>query len=167
MLFVKAATVKNISDIQNVASIAWPHAFKNILSPEQIRYMMQWMYSDESLREQMEQKKHRYFLAKETDAFVGYMSIEHNCEQKNKTKIHKIYILPDQQNKGIGKLLLDKAIEEAKEQNDTAIYLNVNKYNENAITFYKKNGFFLAKEEVIDIGGGFVMDDYVFELQSI
>ena len=163
MIEIILANKNNIKDIQTVSNVAWPNAFKEILSPHQIKYMMNWMYSDESLQEQMYVKNNRYFLAKENDRFLGYMSIEHNCENSGKTKIHKIYILPDQQKKGIGKLLLYRAIAETKKQNDNAIYLNVNKYNENAIGFYKKNGFFLAKEEVIDIGNGFIMDDYVFE----
>jgi len=125
------------------------------------------MYSDKSLQEQMEMDNHHYFLAKENDKFLGYMSIQHNCENTGKTKIHKIYILPDMQKKGIGKLLLNTAINETKMQNESAVYLNVNKYNENAIKFYQKTGFFLAKEEVIDIGNGFIMDDYVFEKEIV
>ncbi|MDO5523508.1 MAG: GNAT family N-acetyltransferase [Bacteroidia bacterium] len=163
MIEIIRAAKNNIRDIQAVSDVAWPHAFKDILSPSQIKYMMNWMYSDESLREQMDVKNHHYFLAKENDEFLGYMSVQHNCENTGKTKIHKIYILPDRQKKGIGKLLLCEAINEAKRHDSQAIYLNVNKYNETAIRFYEKNGFFLAKEEVIDIGNGFIMDDYVFE----
>lgn len=167
MSVIVFATLDNIADIQQIADVAWPAAFKNILSPPQIDYMMHWMYSDESLREQMTVKNHRYFLAKKDDNYLAYMSIEHNCENSGKTKIHKIYILPDLQKQGIGKLLLATAISEAKKQKSKAIYLNVNKYNENAIEFYKRNGFFLAKEEIIDIGNGFVMDDYVFEKEIV
>lgn len=167
MIEIRPASVHNIPDIRNVSAIAWPHAFKHILSPRQIEYMMDWMYSDASLREQMERKNHRYFLAKENDAYLGYMSIEHNCENTGKTKIHKIYLLPERQKTGIGKSLVNRAILEAKAENSTALYLNVNKYNDNAIGFYRNNGFFLTKEEVIDIGNGFVMDDYVFELNLL
>jgi|AGTN01.2.fsa_nt_gi Acetyltransferases len=163
MIKIVPATTHNTQDIQEVSALAWPYAFKDILSASQIAYMMEWMYSDESLREQMEKKNHRYFLAKSEDEYVGYLSIEHNCENRRKTKIHKIYILPDKQKKGIGRLFLDVALEKAREAGDEAIYLNVNKYNENAIAFYKRTGFVLAGEEVIDIGNGFVMDDFVFE----
>ncbi len=167
MTEILPATSAHISDIQDIAALAWPQAFKDILSASQIAYMMDWMYSEASLREQIEQKNHRYFLAKKDGEFVGYMSIEHNCDDLGKTKIHKIYILPDRQKTGIGKLMLSRAINEAKTANNKAVYLNVNKYNRSAIDFYKRNGFSLVKEEVIDIGNGFVMDDYVFELQLI
>lgn len=163
MIQIVPATTEHINAIQGVSAIAWPDAFKEILSASQIAYMMEWMYSDASLREQMEEKNHLYFLVTADDQNMGYMSIEHNCENKKKTKIHKLYILPGQQKKGIGRKLIDFAMERAREVGDGAIYLNVNKYNENAINFYHRTGFFLAKEEVNDIGNGYVMDDFVFE----
>jgi len=71
-------------------------------------------------------------------------------------------VLPTEQGKGLGKLLIDKAIEIAIAQNQKAIFLNVNKYNK-ARFFYEKLGFIIVKDEVIEIGNGYVMDDYVME----
>lgn len=163
MIELIPATLAHIPDIQKISSVAWPHTFKDILSEEQIAYMMHWMYSDESLREQMEYKNHRYVLAKQDEEFVAYLSYEPNCENTGKTKIHKIYILPSHQRKGIGKLLFNFVLTKAREAGEKAVYLNVNKNNRNAIDFYRRMGFYRAKEEVIDIGNGFVMDDYVYE----
>lgn len=162
MVTVIKADINNIKDIQTVAKTAWPAAFEELLSKSQIEYMMEMMYSDKSLREQME-KGHHFYLVKQKERFVGYMSIEHNCENSRRTKIHKIYVLPDLQKLGIGKTLLTTAVVEAKKRNEKAVYLNVNKYNSRAIGFYLRNGFERIKEEIIDIGNGFVMDDYVYE----
>lgn len=163
MVTIIEASVEHIKYIQTVSEIAWPAAFKELLSPDQIAYMMEMMYSDASLREQIEEKKHLFFLAKLNSKFVGYMSVEHDCEKSGKTKIHKIYVLPDLQKKGVGKALLARAIAEAKKANSRALFLNVNKQNNGAIAFYLRNGFVRIKEEVIDIGNGFVMDDYIYE----
>jgi ribosomal protein S18 acetylase RimI-like enzyme len=163
MLHIISANISDIPAIQAVASRAWAHTFRDILSDSQIAYMMQLMYSDESLHRQMAEENHRYFLAKSQDNALGYMSIEHNCEGTGKTKIHKAYILPEEQQKGIGKRLFSLAEAKAREVGDTAIYLNVNKFNANAIAFYHRTGYSLIREEVIDIGDGFVMDDFVFE----
>lgn len=159
---IAEATVEDIATIQRVADKAWPAAFREILSPHQIEYMMEMMYSDESLREQLAQG-HRFFIACRGDSAVAYMSIEHNCEASGRTKIHKAYILPHLQRQGIGGLLFAWAYKEARVNDDSAIYLNVNKENERAIAFYYKEGFELIKKEVIDIGNGYVMDDFVFE----
>ena len=164
MIEIVPASENNIPDIQQISNIAWPDAFQGILSPEQIKYMMNWMYSDASLREQISEMNHHYVLAKEDEDFLGYMSYETNCNNKGKTKIHKIYLLPDQKKKGIGRLLFDFAVGKAKSNKDTSVFLNVNKHNLNAIDFYRKMGFKIVWEEVNDIGNGFVMDDYVFEI---
>ena len=79
---------------------------------------MHWMYSDESLREQMEKQHHRYVLAKQGEEFAAYLSYEPNCENTGKTKIHKIYILPSHQRKGIGKRLFDFVLTQARENGE-------------------------------------------------
>ena len=71
-----------------------------------------------------------------------------------------------QQGKGTGKILLDFIAHEAKSQKNTAVFLNVNKYN-SAQHFYKKLGFEIVEEVVIDIGRGYVMDDYVMEKEIL
>lgn len=156
------ATEDNILDIQKVSNVAWPHTFAQILSEDQIHYMMSWMYSVESLKSQFHER-HRFFLAKYNHEIVGYMSIEHNSVGAQRTKIHKAYILPSFQGLGIGHTFFDKASAEAILKGDSAIYLNVNKQNVNAIAFYQKYGMCKILSEINDIGRGFVMDDFVFE----
>jgi len=160
------ASTGNIINIQSIAKETWPKTFESILSPEQIRYMMNWMYSTASLTEQFS-ISNRYFLAESEGKFLGFMSIENNCQQSGRTKIHKAYIVPSAQRKGIGHAFFDVAASEAIKSGDKAIYLNVNKSNQQAIAFYEKYGLKNIKSEVIDIGNGFVMDDYVFEKSII
>ncbi|WP_373400667.1 GNAT family N-acetyltransferase [Algoriphagus halophilus] len=74
-------------------------------------------------------------------------------------------MLPSAQGKGIGKKLIEAIKELALEKNQYSILLNVNKYNEGAIKFYEYLGFVNIKSEVIDIGNGYVMDDFVFEMK--
>lgn len=156
------ATIDNIYDIQEIAKESWPKTFASILSSEQIVYMMNWMYSTESLTEQFAENN-RYFLVESDENLLGFMAIESNCYQSGRTKIHKAYILPSAQRKGVGRALFDMAASEAIKSGDKAIFLNVNKNNQQAIAFYKKYGMKNIKAEVIDIGNGFVMDDYIFE----
>jgi ribosomal protein S18 acetylase RimI-like enzyme len=70
--------------------------------------------------------------------------------------------LTNHQGKGIGKALIDFIVNEAKERHQKGLILNVNKRNI-AIRFYESIGFNISNEEVIDIGNGFVMDDFVME----
>lgn len=151
--------------LQKVADLAyaiWPVAYKEILSEDQLKYMLERFYSLSSLEDQFE-KKHVFGLINdENEKSLGFVSFELDCEPK-KTKIHKIYVLPETQGSGIGRKLYEWVKDVAKGEKQEVIFLNVNKYN-NAKLFYEKIGFKIVKDEVIDIGEGYVMDDFVMEI---
>lgn len=157
------AKASDVSIIIDLTHKIWPVAYGEILSKEQLNYMMDKFYSETALRELIEVKNHIFYLAQDkNDKYVGFLSYEINCEPY-KTKIHKIYVLPETQGTGLGRHFFELVKEKAIENNQNAIFLNVNKYN-NAIHFYTKLGFTKVKDEVIDIGEGYVMDDYVMEV---
>lgn len=163
MIVIQKNTDENFDSIRAIAKEVWPIAYGAILSQEQLDYMMEMMYSVPSLQNQANAKKHRFILAKEDDNILGFASYEFNYSKKPKTKIHKIYVLSTQQGKGIGKELIDFITNEAKTRHQKALILNVNK-NNTAIRFYERIGFSISFEEVIAIGNGYVMDDYVMEI---
>ena len=162
MIVIQRNTDENFTSIRAIAAAVWPIAYSPIMSQEQLDYMMEMMYSITSLQLQANEKKHRFILAKEEETVLGFASYEFNCIKKPKTKIHKIYILTNHQGKGIGKALINFIVDEAKERHQKGLILNVNKKNI-AIRFYESIGFTISNEEVIDIGNGFVMDDFVME----
>ena len=47
------------------------------------------------------------------------------------------------------------------------IQLTVNKRNSDSIAFYQKIGFKIVDCVEMDIGGGFIMDDYVMEIGKL
>lgn len=145
--------------VQKIAHLTWPDTFKEILSPEQIDYMLNWMYNLVTLSEQLEMGHHFYILT-DNGEDVGFIGIQPHYPTKTETKLHKIYILPSCQGKGAGLLLMKKAEEIALTSCTEQLILNVNRYNK-ATDFYKKIGFEITKEEDIDIGNGYLMEDYV------
>ena len=161
MKLVKANS-EHIPVIIDLTKKIWPVAYGEILSKAQLDYMIDKFYNETALYELM-QKGHIFYLAQDDmEKYVGFLSYEINCEP-NKTKIHKIYVLPETQGTGLGRQFFELVKEKAIENNQKVIFLNVNKYN-NAIHFYTKLGFRKVKDEVIDIGNGYVMDDYVMEV---
>ncbi|VXB03544.1 Acetyltransferase [Flavobacterium sp. 9AF] len=149
--------------IKELAYTIWPVAYKEILSKEQLEYMLNQFYDVRALETQLEDKGHVFYMViNESNKPLGFVSYELDCLPQ-KTKIHKIYLLPEMQGTGLGKKLVNFVKEKALENNQIAIFLNVNKYNQ-AKFFYEKIGFAIVKEEVIDIGNNYVMDDYVMEL---
>lgn len=155
---VEIKDVKKLEIIQDLAIKIWPDTFKDILSKEQLSYMLDMFYSIDSLKNQLN-SGHLMFLLFENELPIGFVSIEINYLNKPTTKVHKLYILPDFQGKSFGKTLIEFVEIKASEVNNNALLLNVNKYN-NAIGFYIKLGFEIILKEVINIGNGYVMDDF-------
>ena len=161
MKLVKANS-EHIPIIIELTKKIWPVAYGEILSKAQLDYMIEKFYNETALRELI-QKGHVFYLAQDDkDIYVGFVSYEINSEP-NKTKIHKIYVLPETQGTGLGRQFFELVKEKAIENNQSNIFLNVNKQN-HAINFYTKLGFTKVKDEVIDIGNGYVMDDYIMEI---
>ena len=154
----------NTSQLPIIAELAyaiWPFAYGEILSKEQLTYMLDKFYSLEALTEQLEKRNHVFLLVEENEKFVGFASYESNIEN-HKTKIHKIYVLPETQGKGFGVQLINEIETSAKNLQNDILFLNVNRFNK-AQHFYKKMGFEIAFEEDIEIGNGYLMEDFVME----
>lgn len=162
MIEVVPAYHPHISSIIELSQKVWPTTFASILSKKQIAYMMKMMYSRKSLINQIN-SGHQFAIAHINNNKVGFVSFETNYQTSNSTKIHKLYILPQHQRVGVGKTLIKYVIDKATEASNSSLILNVNKNNAQAIDFYIKNSFKRIREEVIDIGENYVMDDYVFE----
>ncbi len=170
-IIITPATLEDRAFIRSVSERTWPSTYGHIISQEQIDFMLDWMYSDESLAAQFE-KGHQFYIASLNGDPIGFCSVSAETnEVKNEVinevakqhKLNKLYVLPSAHGTGSGKALLHKAIEVAKAAGSTSLYLQVNKHN-NAYTFYLKNGFIKESEFKFDIGNGFYMDDYVMRL---
>lgn len=160
---IRQLAKEELNKVQSIAHRTWPSTFANILSPEQIDYMLNWMYELKMLESQLE-KGHTFLLAEEDKKELGFAGFEPNYAEGQKSKLHKIYLLPEAQGKGAGKALILEVADRARKANQKSLLLNVNKYNQKAIDFYLKMGFQEIYKEVIDIGNGYVMDDVVMEL---
>ena len=157
---IRPATPVDYPTIERIAHQTWPDTFGAILSAGQIQYMLDWMYSQDAIKEQVEQKNHVFLMASDdTGEVIGYASYEHRDET---TKIHKLYLLPQTQGQGIGRLLIAEVARRALVARSTALSLNVNRQNR-AVQFYERIGFVVVSHEDIDIGNGFLMQDYVMQ----
>lgn len=162
MISIAIASSNDYKTIQEIAHQTWPETYGEILSKEQLEFMLDAFYSIATLNDNVLSKGHHFLLAKEEDVVLGFASYEHNYQKNNKTRIHKIYVLPKTQGKGVGNILISHIEKLARENQSTALSLNVNRFN-NAYTFYRKKGFVVIEEVNIEIGHGYLMEDYVME----
>ncbi|HEX5024473.1 MAG TPA: GNAT family N-acetyltransferase [Agriterribacter sp.] len=161
MLHFRKAGIGDIEIIRELTYKIWPQTYAHILTDTQIAYMLDMMYSAPSLEKQMNTQKHRFIVGyddAEPVAFASYSS----TKNKEVYRLHKIYVLQNQQGKGIGKKMIDYIVEDINTVEPFRLELNVNRYNK-AMEFYVKLGFLVMRQEDIDIGNGFFMNDFVMQ----
>lgn len=158
---ITQAGPEDYETVESLAIVVWPHTYSSILSSKQLDYMFDMMYSREAYTAQINDKGHAFLLAQRDGEYIGFASYEINYKP-GVTKVHKLYILPNIQRSGAGQALLLAIETSAKKSGNNKITLNVNRYNP-ALGFYLAKGFTNVVSEDINIGNGYLMEDYVME----
>ena len=201
---IRKATSNDLMTIHNMAQVVFRHTYRDILSQEQMEYMMDMMYSMPNLEKQLEEGHHYYIAydrcadnrnheSKDQTVTVvqnaappcGYVSVQYEGPDSEGIEVfhlHKIYVMPDAQGRGVGLKLFQTVVDHVCDwlsESDTAgippasstgrqprkarIELNVNKFN-SAVNFYKHLGMRVLLEEDFPIGNGFYKTDYIMGL---
>lgn len=161
---VRAAAREDLWQVGKLARLIFPGTYEQIVPAESIAYMMELFYSAGALESQFDSGQTFLLLYFEGNA-VGYASFT-KLNERGGFKLNKIYLDNRIQGKGLGKFLLFDLIRRVKSEGGRSLQLNVNRHNQ-AVGFYRSMGFRLMKEELLDIGGGHFMDDYVLEMNLI
>lgn len=159
MLTFKKIENNQIKELASLASAIWHEYWTCLLSPEQIDYMVENFQSENAIKNQIENENYTYYFIIQNGKKTGYFGIS---EKNDYLFLSKLYIKKEFRHKGLGTKAFDKIKELA---NGKPIRLTVNKYNTNSINAYKKWGFKTIDAVVTDIGSGFVMDDYIMEIE--
>lgn len=156
--------VTTSSEIEMTANLArkiWNQHYVPIIGQAQVDYMVEKFQSPITISEQIK-KGHEYFLSYHQELPCGYLALVTNQEE-NKIMISKIYVDAEFRGLNLGTELLDFAVQKANDNDCKLLWLTVNKNNYNTILWYEKRGFKIKEKVEMDIGNGFVMDDYVME----
>jgi len=157
---ILSAGEEHLAAIAELAGVIWRAHYPGIISSEQIDYMLARMYSLDALRAEICSQGIRFYKMLVDGRMAGFASIG-PTNDPNIFKLHKLYLLPEAHGHGLGSLLLQHCEREAGKLGARRLILTVNKRNTKAIATYQRNGFGVANSVVTDIGGGFVMDDYI------
>jgi ribosomal protein S18 acetylase RimI-like enzyme len=156
---IEPAGVEHLAEIAALARIIWRAHYPGIISSTQIEYMLERMYNVEAMARELGNGVvyERLLVSGKLRGFSSFGPAPDATE----LKLHKLYIHPNAQRQGLGGMLLQRVEEAARERGLQHVVLAVNKQNAKAIAAYRKHGFAIRESVMADIGGGFVMDDYV------
>ena len=161
MAVVQKATLADIPLIRQLTFAIWPQTYRDLLTPGQVDYMLQLIYSEAALQKQMTVEGCTFIIVYDNNEPVAFASYSETKPQV--WKLHKIYVLASQQGKGTGKFIIQYIVDEIKPQQAKALQLQVKRDNP-AQHFYTKLGFTIIETADFDIGNGYFMKDYIMEL---
>ncbi len=166
MMNIKTASIEDIPEIQRLSNEIWKKVYPSVVTLDQIEYMLERIYSHDSLTNQMEDLKHQFILVQWNDENVGYASYSiKSAEEPNRFRLHKLYMQPETHGNGLGKGVLKYIINQILPLGAKELELNVHKRNP-AYHFYLYMGFLVEQALVIEFGP-YLLDDYIMSLDLI
>ena len=159
MIVIDGATPADLPTLQALARRIWHAHYPGIITLEQIEYMLERGYDTATLMRFLETPGAGLVLARDAEP-IGFAAW-YRTEGPATSKLDKLYVAIEHHGKGVGRRLIDHVEQAARDDGSRTLVLNVAKRNEASIALYRHCGFEVREEVVIDIGNGFVMDDYV------
>lgn len=153
-----SASEDNLPALAAAARSIWLQHYPGIITLEQIEYMLAQRYSLTALRAEISTPDHWLEMLILGDNLLGFANY---FKKDAHMKLDKLYLHEKYRGQGFGRLLIDHVCQAALREGCTKVLLAVNKNNQTAISAYQRNGFTIQQAVVVDIGGGFVMDDYL------
>ncbi len=162
-LSFRRADENDIPLLRRLADETFRPTYRDMISPEQMEFMMEWMYSPESLHGQLT-GGHVFFIAEDAEGPCGYVSVEQQGDDL--FHLQKIYLHPSRQGRGYGRRLFGQAVDyvRAVHPEPCLMELNVNRDNP-AVGFYEHMGMVCLRQGDFAIGHGFYMNDYIMGLR--
>ncbi|MFM2156440.1 MAG: hypothetical protein RL516_1189 [Bacteroidota bacterium] len=166
---IQKATIANIDELQKISRDTFFETFAHSTSEANMNHYLENNFSTETLSEELNHPNSEFYLAKLEDAVLGYLKINYSGAQtelndQKSLEVERIYIGKEFYGKGVGQLLLDFALQIAKQQQMDYVWLGVWEENHRAIQFYLKNGFITFDKHVFMLGKE-VQNDFMMKLE--
>ncbi|THF73615.1 GNAT family N-acetyltransferase [Cohnella fermenti] len=149
-----------IAAVSRLAHDIWNEHYSSIITQGQIDYMVETFQSTAAIAEQLRLGGYSYYLIVLEGNPIGYLAVK---PDDGKLFLSKLYIRKDHRGRGLASRAFAFVEDLCQADGLSAIWLTVNRHNSGSIAVYEKKGFRTVRTQVADIGGGYVMDDYVME----
>ncbi|RKP53131.1 GNAT family N-acetyltransferase [Cohnella endophytica] len=160
LIFPHVNTAAEIVEVARLAAEIWREYYVSIITIEQIDYMIDKFQSIPAITDQIHHEGYEYYSIHHEGSAVGYMSVR---QGEGKLFLSKFYIGKEHRGRGYANKALAFLEQLCKDRNLSHIWLTANRHNKSSIAVYEKKGFRIVREQIADIGNGFVMDDYIME----
>lgn len=156
-MYLRKATISDLKILQKIGERTFIETFASENSSENMTVYLESAFTTEKLKIELTNINSEFYFAEIDGKVVGYFKVNFNEAQtelkmSNAMEIERIYVLKDFQGMKVGKMLFDKAIENARNMGLDLVWLGVWEKNIRAISFYEKNGFTVFNKHIFRLG---------------
>lgn len=162
ILYINVQTSEEIQRVAALGEIIWRECYGDLLDAGQIEYMLERFQSAAAVAGQLQAQGYIYWLVQVQGQDAGYIGVQ---PEGGRLLLSKLYLLPQYRGTILAAKALQKVEQAAKEHHCAVVWLTVNRHNARAVAAYQKCGFTTVRQQVADIGNGYVMDDFIMEKQ--
>jgi ribosomal protein S18 acetylase RimI-like enzyme len=140
------AEIKHLDELLELAISTFTESYEKMNTPENFRKYISESFNHKKFLSELQEKNSFIFLMKREGHAVGYLKLNIDTAQSEKMdneamEIERIYVRKEIQGSGLGKRLLEKSRDVAREKNKKYLWLGVWERNNSAIRFYESQGF--------------------------
>jgi len=154
--------------LQGVAIETFRETYAQYNDPKNFEIYIATAFNEQQLLKELRHPGSFYFLAIGQKNIMGYLKLNVGTAQTEaqvipSLEIERIYLLQQYQGMGIGKMFVQKSIDQAKALSLKRVWLGVYELNESAFKFYQKQGFQVFGTHIFKLGSE-DQKDYMMEL---
>ncbi|MBO6495571.1 MAG: GNAT family N-acetyltransferase [Roseivirga sp.] len=154
---IKKVSTDELEELRKLSVETFSDTFTEQNNEIQMKAYLEKAFNTDQLRSELSNPESFFYFVKEEDKILGYLKLNTKTAQTDQVldsslEIERIYLAQEAQGKGIGKLLMDFSIAEAKRRNLLCLWLGVWEKNEKAIAFYKSYGFEVFADHPFKLG---------------
>ena len=154
---IKKCTLDDLEQLQNIAIETYNETYSHLNTPENMHDYLENAFSTAQLKQELENISSTFFFLLENNVLAGYLKLNVDDAQtqrgmEDELEIERIYVKQNFQDKGLGRILLNKGMEVAKDLQKKNVWLGVWNKNKSAINFHKNMGFEVKGEYSVFVG---------------
>lgn len=140
-MFIRTAGERDLEAIKALLAETWHATYDAIYGRKRVNEITAEWHSMAALRRRLTHPHSEFLVADDGKAIAG-MAFAASVDEGRVVWLRQLYVLPAQQRRGIGAMLLDEVSESFPEA--SLIRLEVEAENLNAIGFYRAQGFIVS-----------------------
>lgn len=154
---LKIVTSADLVALRDIAIQTFREAFELENVKKAFEQYLSHKFSNEHLLKELNNKSSTFYFLQNGEEIIGYLKVNVEDAQtedklQNALEVERIYLLTKYRGKGVGNILMDKAVAIAKEMGKDIVWLGVWEDNPSSIKFYQKFGFKIFDKHTFMMG---------------